>query len=218
MNIFKDHKHILGFFEPKIPKTSLQDIFKRAKEIRIKLGKQGYLLDSYLSFLLDAANSMLAFDASNAGFEAGSKLRMICADVLEDKKTYADHPFYDTVKKDFENHPHACQEIPTLMSMRYISLADTYLKYALPAFYKEQERILENEVDTIKMNNLYEKIVLCIGEAEMQQLNQDIKERFFSVTVISAFLQGFTNDLVYCLITRDFETDRKGFQLLMEQL
>lgn len=218
MNIFKDSKHILGFFEPGSPKNSIQSIFKLANEIRGKLGTQGYLLDSYLSLILEAANSTLAYESADEGFEAGSQLHTLCFDVMDGKEVYKDHPFYEAVKKECEERRYAYQEKHTIMSLHYIFLSDPYLEHAFQLFWMEQERNLERCMDTIKLNNLYEKITLLIGEDLMEQLNQLIKERFFIVTVVAGFMQGFTNDLLYCLIYRDDETNKRVFQLLMDHL
>ena len=62
----------------------------------LKLGRQAYLLDSYLFLFMEEANAMLAYEAGSDGFERGGELRSLCFDVLDRNGTEKDHPFYDT--------------------------------------------------------------------------------------------------------------------------
>lgn len=64
-----------------------------ARDIRLKLGRQGYLLDSYLSLFMEGANAMLAYEAGSDGFERGGELRSLCFDVLDRDGTEKDHPW-----------------------------------------------------------------------------------------------------------------------------
>ena len=65
MIMFENMKNILGHFDPECTKNSVQNLIKLASDIRIRLGKQGYLIDSYLSVILQAANYTLAYEAAN---------------------------------------------------------------------------------------------------------------------------------------------------------
>ena len=45
---------------------------------------------------------------------------------------------------------------------------------------------------------------------------EPLKERILIVSSISAFTQGLTNQLLYCLTYRDAQTSKQVFQLMLE--
>lgn len=96
MNIFETHEGFSGRFDPDSTGGTLLSLLTLAGDIRLKLGRQGYLLDSYLSLFLEGANAMLAYEAGSDGFERGGELRSLCFDVLDRDGTERDHPFYET--------------------------------------------------------------------------------------------------------------------------
>lgn len=216
MNVFKDSGQLLGFEALENTQYSLQRIFRLAGEIRNKLGLRRDLLDTYLYQFFEAANCTLAYDSANDGFEAGSLLRKLCFDVLEGKDECKDHLFYDVVAKEFEEHAYIYDDLHTIVSLHYISLSEPYIKQTLLDYWNRQEQNLLKTRSLSKLNDHYEKIIHLIGERPMEELNQAIMERFIIVPVIPGYLQGFTNDLLFCLNHRDGKSNKRVFQLWME--
>ena len=138
MNIFRNRAGLLGEFDTGNSSCSLQNIFELVSEIKIKLSSQSYLLDNYLSAVLQAANITLAHNAADEGFLAGSTLHRLCTAALNNIET-DDHPLYETVKLDFEKHHLKYQERQTQHCLHYISLADDFLKSIVPTFLGEQD-------------------------------------------------------------------------------
>ena len=93
MNIFESNEGFSGRFDPHCAGSTLQSLFVLAGDIRVKLGKQGYLLDSYLSLFLEGANAMLAYEAAECGFDRGGELRSLCFDMIDRTKDETDHTF-----------------------------------------------------------------------------------------------------------------------------
>ncbi|WP_145987647.1 hypothetical protein [Methylomusa anaerophila] len=217
MNIFENRSNFIGTFEPERTKNSVQNLFKLAKEIREKLSKQGYLLDSYLSYVLEAANNTLLYEAAEKGFEAGSELQNLCYAVMDGSGALEEHPFYQTVKQSFDLQQDTYQERTTIMSLHSVLLADAFMEYATQSYVREQEAML-NILDDVKLCELYKKIIFLVDENLMEQLNLALKERFFIVPVVAGFMQGLTNDLLYSLTYRDSETSRQIFQLIMDAM
>jgi hypothetical protein len=217
MNIFENRSSFIGAFEPERTKNSVQNLFKLAKEIREKLGKQGYLLDSYLSYVLEAANNTLLYEAAEKGFEAGSELQNLCYAVMDGSGALEEHPFYQTVKQSFDLQQDTYQERTTIMSLHSVLLADTFMDYATQSYVREQVDML-NILDDVKLCELYKKIIFLVDESLMEQLNLSLKERFFILPVVAGFMQGLTNDLLYSLTYRDSETSRQIFQLIMDDM
>lgn len=217
MNIFENRNSIIGSFEPERTKSSVQNLLRIAKEIREKLGKRGYMLDSYLSRILEAANNTLLYEAAEKGFEAGSELQNLCFDVIDGKGLQKEHPFYQTVKQSIDLQQDTYQERTTIMSLHCALLADMFMDYATQSYVQEQVDIL-NILDDVKLCELYKKIILLVDESLMEQLNLMLKERFFIVPVAVGFTQGLTNDLLYSLTYRDSETSKQIFQLIMDAM
>lgn len=220
MNIFETHEGFSGRFDPDSTGGTLLSLLTLARDIRLKLGKQGYLLDSYLSLFLEGANSVLAYDAASDGFERGSELRRLCFDLIDQTKKEKDHPFYETGLNTLIAHMDMLryQERQTKMNLLYATLADDYLPYAVKYFLRETEGALGNAYDGPKLTQLYQRISEVVREPLMETLNLRLKQRFLVAPLVMLFAQGATNDLLYCLLNRDSETSRQTFQLLLDGL
>lgn len=219
MNIFESHEGFSGRFDPDSTGGTLLSLLTLAGDIRSKLGRQGYLLDSYLSLFLEGANAMLAYEAGSDGFERGGELRSLCFDVLDRDGTEKDHPFYDTAlnaliaRMDTMRY----QERQTRMNLLYAALADEFLPFAVKHFLREAEHRINDNCDIPKLTDLYRRISEAVGEALMETLNLRLKQRFLTAPMVPVFVQGATNDLLYCLLHRDSETNKQIFQLLMDK-
>ena len=219
MNMFESHEGFSGRFDPDSTGGSLLSLLTLARDIRLKLGRQGYLLDSYLSLFLEGANAMQAYEAGSDGFERGGELRSLCFDVLDRDGTEKDYPFYDTALNALTGRADImrCQERQTRMNLLYASLADEFLPFAVKHFLREAESRIGDNCDIPKLTDLYRRISEVAGETQMETLNLRLKQRFLTAPLIPVFVQGATNDLLYCLLHRDSETNKQVFQLLMDR-
>ncbi len=185
----------------------------------MKLGRQAYLLDSYLSLFMEGANAILAYEAGSDGFERGGELRSLCFDMLDRGGAEKDHPFYDTALNTLIGRVDImrCQERQTRMNLPYATLADEFLPFAVKHFLREAESRIGDNCDAPKLTDLYRRISEAAGEALMETLNLRLKQRFLTAPMVPVFVQGATNDLLYCLLHRDSETNKQIFQLLMDK-
>lgn len=218
MNIFETHEGFSGRFDPNSTGGTLLSLLTLAGDIRLRLGSQGYLLDSYLSLFMEGANAMLAYEAGSDGFERGGELRSLCFDVLDRGGTEKDHPFYDTALNTLIARMDTMryQERQTRMNLLYASLADDFLLFAVKHFLREAESRIGDNCDIPKLTDLYRRISEAAGETLMETLNLRLKQRFFTAPLVPVFVQGATNDLLYCLLHRDSETNKQIFQLMMD--
>lgn len=189
-----------------------------ASGIRRKLGRLAYLLDEYISLLLEGAGATLARSAAEDGFAAASELRRLCRKIMDGKTDCVGHLLYERVRAYISEHPLPYREHVTRHNLYCIALAENYLEYAAGKYRQEQKEFLQKTLDIFHLRDLYSKIgALLGGEDEPERLNLLLRQRFLIVTPMSAFLQGLTDDLLRSLVSRDIETGKRAVQLWPEK-
>lgn len=217
MNIFENETGIIGDASIEHLQRSFEELLQQAREIRVMLGKQGYLLDKYLSYLFESSNETLAYEAACEGFEVAGELNRLFLELIQNNCQYTDHAFYEQAKAYIEAHPLAHQEPHTKLSLYYCALDGSFLKFAYKQYF---DRVVVNShavLDVCDLQSLYSKICDLLGsEDAMVNLNLLFRQRFLITTAMAAFLQGTTNQLMYSLTYRDRETSKQVFQLLLD--
>jgi hypothetical protein len=220
MNIFEHRISFFGNFDGEVTGDSLLSLFQLAKQIRQRMGKQGYLLDCYLSLFFEGVASALAYDAADEGFQSGGELQALCFNVLDNTEPKKEHPLYHRVKEVYAEWEGAVpyQDRYTQLCLLFFSLADELVAYNTARFVEDKDAALNGVVDEIRLQELYNQISHLAGEAMMEELNLRLKQRFLIAPLAVVFAQGLTDDLLNRLISRDQETSKQMFQLLMDSL
>lgn len=219
MNIFQDRDSFFGCLDSGLTEDSLLSIFKLAKQIRLRLGKQGYLLDYYLSMIFEAiSNGNLSHESADEGFQTGCELQSLLFHVLDGTEPQNPHPLYLRMKEVYEQYVDKLifQERRTNLSILVLLLADEVMKSSTIEFVKEQKNNMGGEIDIIQLQEVYKQISRVAGESLMEELNKRIKQRFIITPATALFAQGFTDELLYKLTYRDVETSRLILQLLLD--
>jgi hypothetical protein len=82
VNTFYEYEAIIGKAETAYWNARSRNSSNLAA-VRRKLGKQDYLLDKYISMILEGANATLLYSAAESGFTLSSELRHLCLAVME---------------------------------------------------------------------------------------------------------------------------------------
>ena len=218
MNTFFEYTGITGKARAENLNRTLWEFLELAGAIRRELGKQAYLLDKYISCVLEGASVTPLCTAAERGFHVSSELRGLCHAVMGGKSDYKEHPMYERVKEHIKTNPLGYQESTTRQDIYYATLTGDFLEYAAEKFAREQYKVVGAAFDIIYLRNLYREISTIIGgEEQMERLNMLLRHRFLFVTPMAGFMQGLTNSLLYSLIARDAETSKLVFQLMLEQ-
>ncbi|MPM20457.1 hypothetical protein SDC9_66887 [bioreactor metagenome] len=218
MNIYENESGILGSASVDSLKESIKEFFKQTTEIRTRLGRQGYLLDKYLSYLFEATNGILAYEAATEGFETVTTMNSLCVEILKGEVKNKEHPFYEQVKAFIDAHPLKYQESFTRLSLYDAMLSCDYLESAYEQYYTDLVADIREFLDIVDLNDLYNKICEVLGgEKELEQLYLLFCQRFLIAKAMDIFLQGMTNQLLYSLTYRDRETSKQVFQLLLDE-
>ncbi len=220
MNIFQNAETFYGGESKEVAEVPLLSIFRLAKQIRLQLGPKGYLLDSYLDIvfqgLMIGSVSDVLEDGLNAAFDLQPSL---LRHIVEGAKPDMPHPLYHRAQEVYEQYPSvkSCQEHRTRMYLLMALLGDMSLASALSEFAAEQHSCLLSTIDVVVLQELYRDICRYVNESLMEELNRKLR-RFQVVSLRDAFLQGYTNDLLYQLTWRDPESSKQIFQLLLDIL
>lgn len=216
MNIFKTKGDILGCRYKELSESHMLSFLCFTRKVRRQLGGKGYLLDYYLSLFFDTVNASLAADAVDKGFQHTGNYQAYCIDALKGADSKKESPLYAKTQEALRKHPEflTFQEPITRMNLLYMTMADVFLADALALFTREREYAIASIADIIQMDELYEQISHIIGEPAMESLNLHLKQNFLAAPLVPVFMQGFCNDLICRLVSRDIETSRQIFQLL----
>ncbi|MCI8652858.1 MAG: hypothetical protein HFF11_04090 [Angelakisella sp.] len=199
----------------------MSSILLLAKQIRLRLGPKGYLLDSYLDLVLQGLNIGITSETAEIGTQAAYQLQLtLLSNIVNGREPKMPHPLCDWVQKIYEQHPeiHAYQESRTRMYLLMGLAEEELLKYVLSEFMAKQETVRIGSGDIVSLNELYERISGYVEESLLEELNQRLLRRFQLTPVLSAFIQGFADDLLFQLTWRDPESSKQIFQILLDVL
>lgn len=220
MNIFQNAETFYGGESKEVTEVPLLSIFRLAKQIRLQLGPKGYLLDSYLDIMFQGLMIGSVSDVLEDGLNAAFDLQpSLLRHIVEGAKPDMPHPLYHRAQEVYEQYPSvkSCQEHRTRMYLLMALLGDMSLASALSEFAAEQHSCLLSTIDVVVLQELYRDICRYVNESLMEELNRKLR-RFQVVSLRDAFLQGYTNDLLYQLTWRDPESSKQIFQLLLDIL
>ncbi len=217
MNVFNSMEGILGDTGTEHLKRTFAEFLEQSRLIRDRLGKQAYLLDQYLSLLLEAANAELAYDAASRGFDGESPILRMCMEILRHKPKDTENPLYDIMKSYIDANPLPYQEDGTKQAIYCSMLSGDFLETAVRLFNEEIANRFRAVVDIADLQNLYRKLSTILGgEDELEKLHILFRQRFLIATPVAIFMQGTTNQLLYFLLHRDKETSKQVFQLILD--
>ena len=196
----------------------METLFWEAGKLRARLGEQAHLLDEYLTTLMESVNRTSAYDAVTDGFECISKLREICLDVIHGEKENMDRPFYRQVEDFIGTNPLDCQETSTKISIYTVLLSGNFMEVMAERFRKELKSDLMEELDPVGFQRLRGRLCNELGGTEeMDRIDRLFKQSFMTVSPMTCWLQGIADALLGDLISRDAESGRLNFQLLLDE-
>lgn len=215
VNQFSELSSIFGAAEAKPP--TLQEFFSQAGNIRVRLGGQKNLFDRYLSNLFQVLNQKFVYDAASEGFSAASELNSMCVGILSENPKHTDYPFYQRLREYIHAHPLSNWEDYTKIHLYCSMLHDEFMKDATGRFFTGLTEGSQLCVTMQESRRLYENICARLGgEGEMEQLNRLFGQRFLLASVMDTFRQGITDQLVCSLSSRDRQTSKQIFELLLD--
>ena len=220
MNVFKHRDNFFGYSDSGVSIASLRSLFQLAKQIRLRLGKQGYLMDSYLSCFFDAISTNVPSDAALQGIEMGGEIQRLLYQVMDNAESEKQHPLYERIQEVYKQQKvsQIFQEKHTNCCLLLFPLADEIMDYYITLFIKDLESDCIGMSDMVRFRNLYEQISQLTDESCMVELNRQLQQRFLIAPLALSYAQGITYDLLFKLTARDPETSKQMFQLLLDTM
>ena len=84
---------------------TLGEFWALIRNIRSRLGGKGYLLDQYLSMLLEGVDATHLFTAAEQGYHDADQLHHLCRLAMDGKHDPEEHPLSETVREYIQAHP-----------------------------------------------------------------------------------------------------------------
>lgn len=151
-----------------------------AKQIRLRLGRQGDLLDCYLSLFFDGISAGDTVGATLQEIELGSEIRRLLYQVMDGMESGKQHPLYPRIREVYEQQKDSLifQEKHTNFCLLRFYLADELMNYYISLFLKEQEDNCIGVDDMVRFRSLYDQISHLAGESLMEELNRRLQQYF----------------------------------------
>lgn len=220
MNIFTHRDSFYGCTDSGVKRDSLLSLWGLAKQIRLRLGRQGYLLDCYLSLFFDGIGAGDTAGTTLRGIELGGEIQRLLYQVMDGTESGKQHPLYPRIREVYEQQKDSLifQEKHTNFCLLQFYLADELMNYYISLFLKEQEDNYVGVDDMVRFRSLYNQISRLAGASLMEELNRRLQQHFLIAPLASSFAQGLTCDLIFKLSARDPQTSRQMFQLLLDSM
>lgn len=197
---------------------TIRDFFELAADMRSRLGEQAYLLDSHLQMMLEAVAVIPLFHVSRAGSNVGSELNGIIRRVTQGEPDEA-NPLYEKVKAYIEEHPLPWRESYTRHSLYFAALLGDYAEGAAKKYRQELAEHIQTHTnfDAVRLRELRRSVCDLLGcETDMERLEDLFRQGFLSVMPMAGFVQGLSDAMLSVITSRDEETSKLIFQLLLD--
>jgi len=171
-----------------------------------------------MASILDAVGALSLYTAAETGQMTGCGLRRICSQIMRGEAGEERHPFYGQAKSYIDAHPLPYREYYTKLDIYYLALCEDFQAEAMRSFFHDQHWMLR-QIDMPHIEEIYRQMEELLGGGEqLERLGSLLRQRFLGVTVMAAYLQGLTEDMLSCLIRRDIESSRQVFQLWLDRV
>ncbi len=219
MSAFLSCKDFCGESNTEKQRQSLRKLFELAVDLRGRLKRQGYLIDTHLRMLMSVTETIPLNMVSEDGFHATSELRGIIRYALWGEGTGGEHPLYEKAKEYIDKHAIPQQERPTQMALYFTALFEDFMEYKAQEYLSELEEHIRMDApfDPIRLQENRRRLCDMLGsEADIERLEILFRESFLPVAPIDSFTQGLTYALLSELLLHDEESSRLIFQLALD--
>ena len=212
MERFVEYKDFYGALEAVPYVRAFDEFFRLAAKIHQQLGKQGELLETYLSIFFAAALRVCEVPEAARGDELSDRITR----ALDGQA--GDLPFYGAVKRYVKAHPLPYTSRETRRHYYAVALFGKYLSSRAGerrAYYRERLRPV---LDTAECDALRREINGIVGPELMERLNVLFWQGFLFVKPMAAFMQCMCVTLMRNLLAQDRVTGRPVLGLWLDEL
>lgn len=195
-----------------------KEMLSIGKEIRKRLGEDGYMLDNYLAMLLGSINGNTIQHATEDGEEVFTAAYHLCGQIHDEKDMTNDEirkkRFYPQLKKYMDYYAAKHKSRYTVTALVCIATAPDILKKAYAdALVTYSSR---SWLDCVRLKELYIKISEYAGVKLMERITELIRLRLLISPALNAYMQAATNRYIDALLQRDEVSSKQLFQLILD--
>ena len=217
--MFEDQENLYGNCHIDGIQKAMADFWRMAGEIRDELGDRSYYLDEYLSIIFDCISSASATTAAFLGENKYSELLVVALSACGSGADRKSNKFYDNIKKYIDEHPNNYLELDTKSELYISNIILDYSKDIIKDFKEKlvSDSINHNMPDYAIASERFEQIKEIIGSEKAERLESAIDEAFLICPASLIFVQSLITRLTEGLCTRDPQTSKQIFQLILDE-
>ena len=215
MNFFKNCENFFSGPSCEYIYDSFKKFCKRIEILKDELGEKKFLLDNYLSAVLEVLNVL---DLQSTIRMSDKKCQEILGDCYILCKTNTDgekSQYFDIVEKYIDENPVSIADRHTKAEFYAAKILLDNLKQFDDEFMIHLKNKVLSRVDYSRLDDCYEKIIKKVDEQQMEYLNDLIFEIFLICSAGMVFTQQIVFKCVEMLNYCNQETSKQVFQLMI---
>ncbi len=217
MNVFKNCENFFAGSSCGSIYDSLKEFCKLIEILKGNLGEKKFLLDNYLSAILEVLNVLDLQNAICLGDKKSWAILGDCYILCETNTDIEKSPYFDIVEKYIDENPVSIADRHTKAEFYAAKILLDNLKQFDDEFMIHLKNEVLSRVDYSELDNCYQEIIKKVDEKHMEYLNDLIFEIFLICPAGLAFAQQIVFRCVEMLNYCNQETSKRIFQLMMEE-
>ena len=196
-----------------------KEMFTIGKEVKSRLGDNGYLLDNYLSMVLEGINGNTLQQVIDDGGKAFSEVYHLYRKISDGKDVYDEdirnQRLYPEMKKYYDQYLTKYKSSYTAELRTFVAI----MPLAMKKQFSEGDVTygVRGFTDTVRLRELYQEISTHAGNKLLDQLIELVKSRFIITPALNVYMQAITDYYLGFLLHRDEVTSKQLFQLILDE-
>lgn len=215
MNVFKNCENFFAGSSCESIYDSLKEFCKLIEILKGDLGEKKFLLDNYLSAILEVLNVLNLQNAICLGDKKSWAILGDCYILCEINTDGEKSQYFDIVEKYIDENPVSIADRHTKAEFYAAKILLDNLKQFADEFMIHLKNKVLSSVDYSRLDDCYEKIIKKVDERQMEYLNDLIFEIFLICSAGMVFTQQIVFRCVEMLNYCNQETSKQVFQLMM---
>lgn len=197
--------------------AQLKDFLEAALDIRTRLGVRSYLLDEYVGSLIRGVTYLCAWEAASHGYDAVMDLNSMCSDCISEDFSHEREAFLNRVRALVDSLPLPFEHKAIKRDVYVLLIQGEYYQEKFGERHGYDAGEMRLVADEVKLHVLADDISAALGSEEyIDRLNDLFLRRFVAATYEAMYMQGVVTSTAFALNSRDPDSGKMTWQLLLE--